>query len=390
VRPRLGARAAYALWIAPPLAALAVLIPHRGPAEVAVAPFVAQAGQAAARALPSAPAQDLLALALLGLWICGALATALLLAQRQLAFMRSLGPLTPAPHDRRLVHATRTGVGPALVGALRPRIVAPADFEARYDAAERALILAHERTHLAAGDGLVNATACAAQCLGWFNPLVHLAVRLLRIDQELACDAEVIGRFPEARHLYGELLLKTQLAHDALPLGCHWPAKGAHPLKERIAMLKSPLPALAERRAGLAVAALVGLAAAGWSWAASATAPDLAGPPVFITQPVWLKKPTAADFERVYPAGGPANHAAISASIICGIAADGTLKDCDGFNWASKSDHWNTPRDPQSVKTAMREMAKLFQMAPMSRDGVPTAGRKVEIPMIWLPPGEKR
>jgi TonB family protein len=370
VRPRLGARAAYALWIAPPLAALAALVPHRGPADVAVAPLVAQAGHAAARALPSAPVQDLAAIALVAVWLAGAAAMAAILARRQLRFMRSLGPLTPAAHDRRLVHATRTGVGPALVGALFPRIVTPADFETRYAAPERALILAHERTHLAAGDGLVNALACAAQCLGWFNPLVHLAVHRLRIDQELACDAEVMHRHPEARQLYGQLLLKTQLANDALPLGCHWPAKGAHPLKERIAMLKSPLPALAERRAGLAVAALVGLAAAAWSWAASAT-------PSVIVQPDWAAKPVGADIARVYPPAAVKGNVEGEATIGCDVAASGKLINCQVLKEGPAG---------AGFGAAALALADSFQMKPMSKDGHAVAGGKVRIPIRFRLP----
>jgi TonB family protein len=173
----------------------------------------------------------------------------------------------------RLFRAERPGVGPAVVGVLNPRIVAPADFETLYGAGERALILAHETAHLKAGDAAVNALVCAAQCLGWFNPLAHVAGRLLRVDQELACDAAVIGAFPRERKTYAELLLKTQLTTQPLPLGCHWPAGAEHPLKERIAMLKSPLPARSRRALGLACVAATSLAGAAAAWAAQPGAP---------------------------------------------------------------------------------------------------------------------
>ena len=80
--------------------------------------------------------------------------------------------------------------------------------------------------------------AAACQCLCWFNPLVHLAAYLLRLDQELACDAAVIRSRPGARTLYGQTLLKTQLAATPLPFGCYWPARGLHPLEVRIGLLK--------------------------------------------------------------------------------------------------------------------------------------------------------
>ncbi len=76
------------------------------------------------------------------------------------------------------------------------------------------------------------------QCLNWFNPLVHLAARLMRVDQELACDEAVVNRFPNARRAYAEVLMKAQMAVLPLPLGCYWPSRSQHPLVERVAMLK--------------------------------------------------------------------------------------------------------------------------------------------------------
>ncbi|THD75278.1 MAG: TonB family protein [Phenylobacterium sp.] len=376
MRPRLGARAAYALWIGPPLAALAALIPHRQAADNPLAPFVARAGQAAAQALPAPAAHALpgVAAGLLALWAAGAVMTALLLARRQAAFVSSLGRLSRLPgEDQRLVRAERTGTGPALIGAWRPRIVTPADFETRFAPDEQALILAHERTHLAFGDAAINALACAVQCLGWFNPLVHLAVRALRIDQELACDAEVLDRFPEARRLYGELLLKTQLATESLPLGCHWPPHAEHPLKERIAMLKAPQPARPERRAGLAVAALFGLAAATWAWTASAEAPKL------VTQPDWVVKPVAADVKDVYPAKALKTNLGGGATIGCDVAADGKLLKCKVLK--------ESPAGAGFGKAALK-LSERFQMKPMSKDGVATGGGKVRIPIRFMIPGK--
>jgi TonB family protein len=187
------------------------------------------------------------------LWIAGATVAAGLLLWRQARYMAAIA---------------RREAGPAVVGALRPRIVIPADFEARFDASEREVILAHEHAHLRAGDARINALAAASLCACWFNPLVHLAVYLMRLDQELACDAAVLGAFPKARRLYAEVLLKTQLATQPLPFGCHWPAAAEHPLKERIVMLKSPLPAPARRFAGVAVVALLSAAGAAAAWAA--------------------------------------------------------------------------------------------------------------------------
>ncbi|MDE2052238.1 MAG: hypothetical protein KGJ72_14600, partial [Gammaproteobacteria bacterium] len=115
---------------------------------------------------------------------------------------------------------------PMLIGALRPKVLVPLDFEVRYSAEERELVLAHERTHMRRGDTLVNAFGAAWLCVFWFNPLMYWAMRLLRFDQDLACDAAVLAAAGKGRRgRYAEALLKAQLAGEGalpLPLACHW------------------------------------------------------------------------------------------------------------------------------------------------------------------------
>ena len=86
-----------------------------------------------------------------------------------------------------------------MLGFLRPRIVTPDGFLTHFTPREQAAILAHERAHLARQDARINALAALLRCLCWFNPLMHLGARWLRIDQELACDASgVAGAFRAA------------------------------------------------------------------------------------------------------------------------------------------------------------------------------------------------
>jgi hypothetical protein len=149
-----------------------------------------------------------------------------------------------------------------LVGTWHSKIVVPTDFDVRNSAEERELVLAHERAHESRHDIAVNAFASLALCLFWFNPLMYRALTWLRIDQELACDALVLSQRGEARRRYTDVLLKTQLATESAwgpPVGCHW--QSAHPLKERISMLKRPLPGRPRRLAGHAfIAVLAGVA----------------------------------------------------------------------------------------------------------------------------------
>lgn len=236
VRRLFGPEFAYRLWRVPLFAALASFLPPQ--AEAGAAPASPQHG--------FWPADG--ATAILGLWAAGMVAVGLHLALAQWRFL----------------HAARRGLaGPAVVGVVAPRIVMPPD-DGRFTVDERALIRAHEREHIHRGDPAVTAVIAAVKCLAWWNPFAVLAVHLARIDQELACDAAVVRRLRGVRRLYATTLLKSQLAADALPFGCRWPAAGRHPLEARIALLRGP-----SREANLATEALlvaIVVAAAGCAW----------------------------------------------------------------------------------------------------------------------------
>jgi hypothetical protein len=206
---------------------------------------------------------------------CGTLASVLWMIVQQRRFMRELGRLAAAG-DGVFIAESTDGL-PAVMGLMRPRILLPADAMHRYTADERDLMLAHERAHIARGDLVANAIAAALRCLFWFNPLMHFAATRFRHDQELACDAQVVQRHPQARRAYGEAMLKTQLARGALPLGCHWAQ--AHPLRERIEMLKQPLHSMRRRALGRATAVALLLATGYAAWAAQPAQPSISTVP---------------------------------------------------------------------------------------------------------------
>ncbi|MDG2520221.1 M56 family metallopeptidase [Caulobacter segnis] len=234
-RGRLAPQTLYGLWLTPPLAMLGALLPPLTAAPQGERGFLAD--------LPGLLEGAGLAPGLTVVWLAGALIVAAMFGVMQLRFLR----------------AAKAGrAGPAVVGLLSPKIIMPAD-EARYGAEERRLVRAHEQAHLARGDHRAVALAAVLQCLSWFNPLVFMAVRLMRLDQELACDAAVMARYPRQRRAYAEALLKTQLSPAPPPLGCAWPAPAPHPLEVRVTqMVAGPKaaavgPALV---AGLALASL--------------------------------------------------------------------------------------------------------------------------------------
>lgn len=154
---------------------------------------------------------------------------------------------------------------PVSLGIWRPRIVLPMDFDTRYTAAERSLILAHERLHLRRGDLYANLLAALLLCIGWCNPLMHLAWRAFRLDQELACDADVLTRYPGKRRSYATAMLKTQCGAAWMPTACHWNAP--HALTQRVAALLGPAVDVPRARWNLRLVVALAVLVSGACWA---------------------------------------------------------------------------------------------------------------------------
>jgi TonB family protein len=264
MRRSFGVQSAYLMWALVPLAALATGVPARSvPSHAAV--LVISPPATGAALVPSLPVAAVdTGAGLLLIWFLGVVLCAALFVRQQRRFVAGLGRVTRIGTG--LWRAERGAGCPALVGVWRARIVLPDDFDQRYPPDQRELVIAHETLHRARGDAQANAVAAALRCLFWFNPLMHRAARCFCVDQELACDAAVIARFPAARRRYADALLKTQLAAAALPAGCHW--QSPHPLKERIAMLEIRRPDRRRRASGLALVLVCGSAASYLAWAA--------------------------------------------------------------------------------------------------------------------------
>jgi beta-lactamase regulating signal transducer with metallopeptidase domain len=249
-----GPETAYLLWGAVPMAAAASLLPARVVMDAVEAP-----------GLPAAIASH--AHHLLAVWMLGVGVAVALLVRAQRAFERG----------------TKAGRGgPAVVGVLSPRVIMPPD-DGRYTTDERALIRAHERAHIERRDPRAGALAAALQALAWFNPLAHWGSQLMRLDQELACDAAVLRRRPRDRALYARTLLKTQLAARPLPFGCYWPARGAHPLEVRVGLLKASRPR--DDLVGAPLVCALVVSAGAVAWAAQPPIPPYYVPTIAVESP---------------------------------------------------------------------------------------------------------
>jgi beta-lactamase regulating signal transducer with metallopeptidase domain len=270
-----GAERAFQLWLLPPLAMLASQLPHAAAAQVMVlSPAVSTITLVATLPMHAAGSSAIDWRAWAGLlWLAGTLITlglATLAQTRYRARLRSATPVTGVRLRWPVLRAAATDVGPAMVGAWRSRIVLPADFEHRYDAAEQVLILAHEAMHARRRDGWWCLLAQAVTAMFWFHPLAWWALSALRHDQELACDAAVLREHGEYRRSYAQAMLKTQSAVFALPVGCPWSPR--HPITERIAMLKQSQPKAFRRHTGGVLVALLTTAVVSAVYAATPAA----------------------------------------------------------------------------------------------------------------------
>ena len=360
-RSMFGAAAAYRLWGLPLVMALASLVP------APVAGPIAAVVLGATSALPTIASLgrgSVWPAVVGGAWALGALAYAALLVARQVRFASALrSGSRVSVGATAVVRAARTDIGPAVVGGA---IIVPIDFEVRFTPVEQAAILAHEAQHLARGDAFANAALSLIQCLCWFNPLVHLAARWIRTDQELACDAAVIAGRPDIRRPYAEALLKTQVMAWAPPAGCAWRARGFAALRGRIRLLKQRSPS---RPRGICGVLLLAALTLGGGYAAWASQPPQGR---IVTHPDWSSLPKASDLARFYPRKASARGLEGMAVMRCRVERTGGLSGCAVAR--------EGPQGMGFGNAALR-MAPLFRMKPMSVDAKPVAGGIVIIPI---------
>ncbi|WP_428409503.1 M56 family metallopeptidase [Hyphococcus sp.] len=289
-----GARAAYALWLAP---AARLFLPElkllpapeaAAPPLVEPAPAIAASGwETVVAPLPSdveflSYGFDWLSLAAgaaLFLWAAVAVAWFSFALERQGQYMRARfaasKPASPSvaamaqaiSQELRLARAPQIRInmddhdGPCLIGLFRPVIFLPASFDTSYAKAEQRLVLAHEIAHVARGDMAATLAALALKSAQWPNPLAHISFSAFRADQEAACDAFVLARCGGAESHYAAAILKSVRREMNAPQAA---LALAHPVKERIMLLKSRKKSpirLAAGAAAVAVFTTVSLAA---------------------------------------------------------------------------------------------------------------------------------
>jgi beta-lactamase regulating signal transducer with metallopeptidase domain len=241
VRRLFGAEIGYHLWLIAPAAGLASLFPSLAEFNDGLKhPPAGLLDFISAARIPTLRHANEIGL----IWLAGALLLAALFALGQWRFERS----------------ARAGkAGPAATG-FWPRMVVPDGYASRFTPEERALIRAHERTHMDRRDPTSNLMIAFLQAISWFNPLAHLAATLARMDQELSVDAKVMGQHPKGRRRYAETLLKAHAHGLNSPLACALALGGRHPLEVRLAMLGVRRVSVQRDGVGMLLLGILGLA----------------------------------------------------------------------------------------------------------------------------------
>jgi protein TonB len=111
---------------------------------------------------------------------------------------------------------------------------------------------------------------------------------------------------------------------------------------------------------------------AGAAWAADVDGSQM------ISTPIWVQKPSIDDAVGYFPV--EAKRAGVTAGAVrinCAIAETGRLRDC-----IVRSEN---PAQLGFGEAALK-LSRHFQMAPESRDGVPTAGKRTEFLLMFAAP----
>ena len=171
---------------------------------------------------PLRPALFRMGMFVLALWSLGVLALLTRLTASLVRVSRIVGDAWPHDDERltsmlralarrvglrrpvQLLSAQGTAI-PFTAGTLRPVIVLPVGAET-WSVEKQEAVLLHELAHVARLDVWTSLAAHVACALYWFNPLVWIAARRMRIEGERACDDAVL-RFGTRASDYADQLL---------------------------------------------------------------------------------------------------------------------------------------------------------------------------------------
>ena len=171
-------------------------------------------------------------------------------AARRLLAAATVGEVVKGPPSLPVYHIDLP-ISPMLLGVLKPVLLLPRHFDT-IKAAQRELILDHERTHLARRDPLWRCAGELARALLWFNPAMRSLQGRLQWAQEAGCDRDVLAARGDAvRRVYAGALV-DQFRRQQPPLAGAL-AFGAGELAERMRLIRDGQGAAPRQAARLAL-----------------------------------------------------------------------------------------------------------------------------------------
>jgi beta-lactamase regulating signal transducer with metallopeptidase domain len=184
---------------------------------------------------------------------------------------------------------------PAVTGLIVPVVLLPHGAET-WTAERRRIVLAHELAHVASHDCLASVIAQLAVAMHWFDPLVWIVARRLRIERELAADDQVLEHGVLASS-YAEHLLALASHGDHTPTGALAMAESSQ-VSLRIRALLAPHTRTPLGRARFALLG-AGVALAAFVACATPESEIAPAPPVEPTSPSPSQTPAhAATIDR--------------------------------------------------------------------------------------------
>lgn len=107
------------------------------------------------------------------------------------------------------IYSTAFLKSPVIAGPFRPCIYLPIHLISDCPASRLRYMLLHELQHFRHKDALAGCLMDLVLILYWFNPMIWYALREMRSDREIACDAAVLDHLKESdRRDYGYTLLE--------------------------------------------------------------------------------------------------------------------------------------------------------------------------------------